>query len=75
MFAQKSNLVRHLATHSNVRNFKCSICPEGRSFKTKKHLNQHMVFHYEPKFSCGHCDYKAHTKSNLSQHEKFHCTK
>ena len=33
--AIKSNLVRLQATHSDVRNFKCSICPEGRCFKTK----------------------------------------
>ena len=75
-FSQKVNLVRHQATHSDVRNFKCSVCPEGRFFKTKDQLSHHMVFHYEPKFVCSRCDYKAHTKSNLSQHEKsHHCIK
>ena len=74
-FSQKVNLVRHQATHSDVRNFKCSVCPEGRFFKTKDQLSHHMKFHYEPKFSCSHCHYKAHTKSNLSQHEKSHCKK
>ena len=48
-FAKKSRLVRHQATHSEVRSFKCSICPKGRYFKTKNHLSSHMVFHYEPK--------------------------
>ena len=71
-FAKKSNLVRHLAIHSNVRNFKCSICPEGRSFKTKRELKQHMVFHYEPKYSCSHCNHKSYTKSDLIRHEKIH---
>ena len=58
-FAWKCNLVQHEATHSEIRPFKCSICPEGRFFKTKKRLNQHMVYHYEPKFFCSHCDHKA----------------
>ena len=71
-FAQKGQLVRHQATHSDVRSFKCSICPEGRYFKTKHDLNQHMVFHYEPKFACSHCEYKAHTKQSLNQHVKTH---
>ena len=74
-FARKSALVQHQATHSEIKSFKCSICPEGRFFKTKKDLNQHMVFHYEPKFSCSYCDYKTHTKSNLKTHEKNHIRK
>ena len=71
-FALKSLLVRHQATHSDVRSFKCSICPEGRYFKTKHQLTNHMVFHYEPKFACSHCDYKAHKKCNLDRHLKTH---
>ena len=74
-FAQKGTLVRHEATHSEIKLFKCSICPEGRFFKTKSHFNNHMVFHYEPKFSCSHCDYKTHTSSNLKKHEKTHFKK
>ena len=71
-FAQKNDLFRHQATHSEVKSFKCSICPEERFFKTKDGLNNHMVFHYEPKFSCNQCGYKSHTKSNLKQHTKTH---
>ena len=71
-FARKSTLVQHQATHSEVRSFKCSICPEGRYFKTKHDLNQHMVFHYEPKFACSHCSYKTHKKWSLKVHEKTH---
>ena len=71
-FADKFTLVDHQATHSDVRNYKCSICQEGRFFKTKNGLNNHMVFHYEPKFACSRCDYKTHTSTNLKKHEKTH---
>ena len=74
-FSVKSNFVRHQATHSEVRNFKCSICPEGRFFKTKNYLNQHMVYHYEPKFSCSQCYHKSYTKSDLSKHKQTHSEK
>ena len=74
-FAVKGNLVQHQATHSKIRSFKCSTCPEGRFFKTKDHLNRHMVFHYEPKFSCSHCDHKSYTYFNLKRHEKTHYKK
>ena len=69
-FARKYNLIQHQATHSEVKPFNCSICPEERFFKTKGGLSHHMVYHYEPKFSCNQCDYKSHTKSYLKQHIK-----
>ena len=71
-FAQKIHLLNHSTTHSEVKSFKCSICPEGRFFKTKVNLKHHMVYHYEPKFSCNQCDYKSHTKGNLSRHIETH---
>ena len=74
-FTRKCNLVRHQTTHSEIRSFKCSICPEGRFFKTKRELNQHMVYHYEPKFSCRRCDHKSYTSSSLKRHEKTHVKK
>ena len=74
-FSQKGTLVEYQATHGDVRYFKCSVCPQGRYFKTKKALHQHMVYHYEPKYSCSHCDYKYHTKSNLTKHSKIHAKK
>ena len=69
-FAQKFALVQHQATYSKDRSFKCSICPEGRYFKTKNHLSKHMVYQYEPKFSCSYCDHKSYRKSDLLNHEK-----
>ena len=74
-FALKHQLVRHQATHSEIRSFKCSICPEGRFFKTRSHLNNHMVFHYEPKFSCSFCGHKSYNTAHLKRHEKTHVKK
>ena len=74
-FARKSYLVQHQATHSEIKSFKCSICPQGKFFKTKVGLNNHMVYHYEPKFCCIYCNYRAHTKGNLNKHEKTHLRK
>ena len=71
-FAQKIHLTQHQATHREIKSFKCSICPEGRFFKTKVGLSNHMVFHFEPKFACRHCDYKSHLKANLNRHKKIH---
>ena len=65
-FTLKGNLVTHQATHSDNRPFKCSICPEGRYFKTKVCLKKHMLFHYEPKYSCSFCDHKSYTKSDFN---------
>ena len=71
-FVQKIQLIQHQATHSEIKSFKCSICPEGRFFKTNVGLNNHMRFHFEPKFYCSHCDYKTHTNGNLKRHAKTH---
>ena len=69
-FALKHHLVRHQAAHSETRSFKCAICPEGRFLKTKEQLKIHKKFHFEPKFSCRHCDHKSYTSSDLNKHEK-----
>ena len=64
-FSHQASLVQHQLTHRGDTPFKCSICPEGKYFETKLSLNQHMVFHYEPKFSCNYCNHKCYTKGNL----------
>ena len=69
-FAKKYSLDQHQATHSETRSFKCSLCLDGRIFKTKDGLNNHMVLRYDPKIACSNCEYKTHTKSNFKRHEK-----
>ena len=39
---------------------------------TKNALPHHMVFHYEPKFSCNICEKKFYNSSQLNSHMKFH---
>ena len=74
-FAVTFSLIQDKATNSEIKSFKCFICPEGRFFKTKHELNNHMVFHYKPKFSCSHCDHKSYRSDHLKRHEKTHLKK
>ena len=71
-FTTHQLLQRHQATHSDERKFKCNICPDERYFKTKNALVKHKLFHYEPKFTCAHCNKKFYTSSNLNEHMKYH---
>ena len=69
-FSDKSNLRKHQAVHNDERKFICTVCPERRSYKTKNELSKHMVFHYEPQFSCAKCGKKFHRPDSLKRHEK-----
>lgn len=42
-FNHRSNLVTHMATHSNARPHACEIC--GETFKLKHTLAKHMMVH------------------------------
>ena len=71
-FVSKYLLNVHQATHSDERKFKCNICPDERYFKTKDQLSNHKLLHYEPKFTCSHCNKKFYTSSDLKKHIKYH---
>ena len=59
------------ATHSDERNFKCTVRSEERSFKTKSQLYKHIVHHYKSQFSCTQCEQKCDTSSALHQHMNY----
>ena len=69
-FRRKDHLKDHEAIHSDVRKFKCNICLDERSFKTKRDLSKHMLFHYKPKHSCPNCGKKFYTPGDMKRHLK-----
>ena len=71
-FAQKNYLQRHQETHSDERKFKCTICPDERSFKTKNQLSTHMKLHYEPSHQCEVCQKSFYIKAVLDRHMRTH---
>ena len=54
------------------RKHKCRICPEGRFFKTKAQLSQHIKYHFEPEHECKQCEKKFYTVGDLNKHVKIH---
>ena len=71
-FAQISTLKKHQATHNDERKFKCKICPDDRSFKTKDQLSMHMKFHYKPSHRCEVCFKSFYSKKDLIIHMRTH---
>ena len=71
-FARKGQLQTHQTTHSEERKHKCTLCTEGKFFKTKSDLSHHMKYHFEPEYECKQCGKKFHRSSGLRRHEKIH---
>ena len=69
-FKCKSNL-KHILTHSDVKNFECLEC--GKKFQRKSNLNTHMLIHTDVKnFECFECGKKFKHKSGLNEHMLTH---
>lgn len=73
-FSSKQALQNHIAMrHDQQVTNHCKVPGCGRSFFARKAYNSHMRgVHGERKFACDECNFKATTKSALSNHSVSH---
>eukprot|EP01119_Soliformovum_irregulare_P010858 TRINITY_DN2672_c5_g1_i2.p1 TRINITY_DN2672_c5_g1~~TRINITY_DN2672_c5_g1_i2.p1 ORF type:complete len:358 (+),score=57.63 TRINITY_DN2672_c5_g1_i2:3-1076(+) len=65
-FKRKADFDRHVASHSDVRAFKCNHC--DKAYKLKGELSRHEKTHSNIQFSCTICDASFTLRNNLSRH-------
>ncbi|KAI8484523.1 hypothetical protein Bbelb_377940 [Branchiostoma belcheri] len=69
--AQKSDLSRHMRSHTGVKPYMCAGC--GYRTANRFHLSRHMRTHTgETPYKCDQCDYSAAQKYNLDKHLQKH---
>ncbi|KAJ5777451.1 Zinc finger C2H2 [Penicillium odoratum] len=70
-FSQKSKLQGHFLTHSNYKNFRCSVC--GKSFARQATLDRHERSHRGDKpYKCKDCGKMFTDSSELKTHSRTH---
>ncbi|KAJ5113624.1 hypothetical protein N7456_002158 [Penicillium angulare] len=70
-FSQKSKLQGHFLTHSNYKNFRCSVC--GKSFARQATLDRHERSHRGDKpYRCKDCGKTFTDSSELKTHSRTH---
>ncbi|KAB8077400.1 hypothetical protein BDV29DRAFT_59318 [Aspergillus leporis] len=70
-FSQKSKLQGHFLTHSNYKNFKCSVC--GKNFARQATLERHERSHRgEKPYKCSECGKAFTDSSELKTHSRTH---
>ena len=70
-FSLRSNLLRHMTTHTGVKNHSCSQC--GKSFSPRSNLLTHMTTQTGVKnLSCYQCGKSFSRRRNLISHMKIH---
>ncbi|CAG8112522.1 unnamed protein product [Penicillium olsonii] len=70
-FSQKSKLQGHFLTHSNYKNFSCTVC--GKTFARQATLDRHERSHRGDKpYTCKHCGKSFTDSSELKTHSRTH---
>ncbi|XP_073979707.1 uncharacterized protein isoform X2 [Rhodnius prolixus] len=70
-FKFQYTLVRHIPTHTDVRNYQCDICP--KAFRQLSTLAQHKATHLNMRpFTCDYCKKSFNRISTLISHKKIH---
>jgi len=69
-FKTKSNLNKHMLTHTSKKPYECDTC--NKSYKMKFNLNRYQNIHTQTRsFKCYFCDNKIIVQ-NLERHLKVH---
>ncbi|CAG9825096.1 unnamed protein product [Phaedon cochleariae] len=73
----RKHIILNHKSLSEVKSYKCSLCPNPKRFKANRNLQQHIHFvHADPaarkKFSCGNCKFETNKKSTMKCHMITH---
>ncbi|XP_035829844.1 zinc finger protein 628-like [Aplysia californica] len=72
-YLRRTNLDRHMLTHSGERPYACDRCP--KRFRSNGMLRRHLLTHTREKpFQCEVCGKRCAIRSNLSIHMRVHAS-